>query len=415
MTDDTTNNGDMTHDDTTNERRTYRRRKVLAGLGAAGAAGLAGCGGLGGDSQTETGGDGGGGGGGGGGGSGDDDAIGAAFDEFRGSGPLAQGRGDIGGTRIADLPNLSGELTIYLGGGEGGLYRDLLAKFEQIYPEFSYQARESGTADAANTIISEGPATPADVFWSVDAGSLAAVSAERLAATLPSEVVEPVSEEFHPDDTWIGTAGRARAVPYNTNELSEDDIPDGVMEFPEFEGFQGAIGWAPTYGAFQSFVTAMRLIEGEDATREWLQGMLDAGVTEFNNEFLVSNSVADGALNGGFANHYYALRVQAARPNAPIELAFTSGDAGGLINVAGASVLSASQNQELAFTFVRHLLSAEAQEFFATRTYGYPMVGEVPPVGGLPPVSELDPPSIDLRELSNIQPTLDLMRDVGVL
>ncbi|MFC7068838.1 extracellular solute-binding protein [Halobaculum lipolyticum] len=397
----------MTDDDTTNGRRTYRRRKVLAGLGAAGAAGLAGCGALGGDSGTETGGagrttDG-------------EDSVGAAFEEFRGSGPLAEGRADVGGTRIADLPNLSGELTIYLGGGEGGLYRDLLARFERIYPDFTYNAREAGTADTANTIISEGAATPADVFWSVDAGSLAAVANEGLTASLPSEVVDPVPDEFHPDDSWVGTAGRARAVPYNTDELSAEDVPDDVMAFPEVEGFRNAIGWAPTYGAFQSFITAMRLIEGEDATREWLRGMLDAGVTEYNNEFLVSNSVADGALNAGFANHYYALRVQAARPNAPIDLAFTSGDAGGLINVAGAAVTAASQNQDLAFTFVRHLLSAEAQEFFATRTYAYPMVGDIPPVGGLPPVSELNPPSIDLNELSNIQPTLDLMREVGVL
>ncbi|WP_277555977.1 extracellular solute-binding protein [Halobaculum limi] len=397
----------------TDERRTYRRRKVLASLGVAGAAGLAGCNGvLGGGEETSSGG------GGGGGGTGSDsgeDAIGAAFEEFRGSGPLAQGRSDVGGTRIEDLPNLSGSLTIYLGGGEGGLYRDLLAKFGQIYPDFEYQVREAGTADAANTIISEGAATPADVFWSVDAGSLAAVANEGLTAGLPAEVIDPVPEEFHPDDQWVGVAGRARAIPYNTAELSEDDVPDSVMDFPESQALANAVGWAPTYGAFQSFVTAMRLIEGEDDTRAWLQGMLDAGVTEFSNEFLVSNAVADGALNAGFANHYYALRVQAARPNAPLDLAFTSGDAGALINAAGAQVLSASQNQELAFTFLRHLLSAEAQEFFATRTYAYPMVEDIAPVGGLPPVGELNPPSIDLNELSNIQPTLELMREVGVL
>ncbi|WP_435064366.1 extracellular solute-binding protein [Halobaculum sp. EA56] len=412
MTDDTTDT-DMTHDDThTDGRRAYGRRKVLAGLGAAGAAGLAGCNGvLGGDDS----GGGGGGAGGGGAGNGTGDSVGAAFDDFRGSGPLASGRGQLGGTRIEDLPNLSGELTVYLGGGEGGLYRDLVARFRDIYPDFDPQLRESGTADAANTIISEGSATPADVFWSVDAGSLAAVANEGLTAELPGEVVDPVPEEFHPEDQWVGTAGRARAVPYNTAELSRDDVPDSVMEFPETEAFRDAIGWAPTYGAFQSFVTAMRIIEGEEATREWLRGMLDAGVTEFNNEFLVSNAVADGALDAGFANHYYALRVQAARPNAPIDLAFTSGDAGALINAAGAAVLSASQNQELAFDFLRHLLSAEAQEFFATRTYAYPMIPGVPPVGGLPTIDELNPPSIDLTELSNIQPTLELMRDVGVL
>ena len=403
---------DDTNDDTTDGRRTCRRRRVLAGLGAAGVAGLAGCNGVG-DDGTETGTESGN--GTATGTAGNEDAIGAAFDDFRGSGPLAEGRSDVGGTRIADLPNLSGELTIYLGGGEGGLYRDLIARFREIYPDFEPKLRESATSDAANTLINEGSATPADGFWSVDAGSLSAVADEGLTATLPGEVVEAVPEEFHPDDRWVGTAGRARAVPYNTSELSDGDVPDSVMSFPESEALANAVGWAPTYGAFQAFVTAMRLVEGEEATREWLRGMLDAGVAEYNNEFLVSNAVADGGLGAGFANHYYALRVQAARPDAPVDLAFTGGDAGALINAAGAEVLSASENTESAFAFVRHLLSAEAQEFFATRTYAYPMVAEIPPVGGLPPIDELNPPSVDLTELSNIQPTLELMRDVGVL
>ena len=391
------------------EDRRVGRREVLAALGTAGVVSVAGCGSAPGnetetdtDANTDT-------------DSSDGSDADASFGEFRGSGPLAEERGAVGGTPIADLPDLSGDLTVYLGGGEGGLYRDLVARLQEIYPDFNPQLREAGTADAANTIISEGEATPADVFWSVDAGSLAAVANEGLAATLPENVTESVPEEFHPDDTWVGTAGRARAIPYNTDELSADGVPDRVLDFPDTEAFTDAIGWAPTYGAFQSFVTAMRLIEGESATREWLQGMLDSGVTEYNNEFLVSNSVADGGLNAGFANHYYALRVQAARPNAPLDLAFTSGDAGALINAAGAAVLSASGRQERSFTFIRHLLSAEAQEFFATRTYAYPMVGDIPPVGGLPPISELNPPSIDLNELSNIQPTLELMREVGVL
>lgn len=383
------------------DRRALDRRTFLASVGTAGAAGLAGCSGLpfGGGTPTENG---------GGGGS-------AAFSDFRGSGPLIEGRSDLGGTRIEDLPALSGELVIYLGGGESGLYRDLLDRLRQIYPDFRPVARDYGTAEGANTIISEAEASPADVFWSVDAGSLSAVANEGLTASLPSEVVEPVPEEFHPDDLWVGTAGRARAVPYNTNELSAEDVPDSVMDFPASSALADGIGWAPTYGAFQAFVTAMRLIEGEDATRQWLSAMLDAGASEYNNEFLVSNAVADGELRAGFANHYYALRVQASRPNAPLDLAFTSGDAGALINTAGAAVLSASPKKELANNFVRHLLSAEAQEFFATHTYAYPMIPGIPPVGGLPTIDELNPPSVDLSKLSDIQPTLELMREVGVL
>lgn len=386
----------------TDEPTSKRRRRLLGTLASAGLVGVAGCGG---DSETPTE---------GGSTEGNRTSGTADFSSFRGSGALAEGRSDIGGTRIEELPALDGELTIYLGGGEGGLYRDLIGMLEDIYPDFEATPRESGTADAANTIITEGASTPADVFWSVDAGSLAAVAAEDLTAELPSEVTDPVPDEFHPNSEWVGTAGRARAIPYNTEALSESDIPDDVMALPE-SSITSNMGWAPTYGAFQAFITTMRITEGEKATRQWLQAMVDGGISEYKNEFFVANAVADGELQAGFANHYYALRVQAARPNAPIDLAFTSGDAGALINVAGAAVLSASPQQELAANFVRHLLSAEAQEYFATRAYAYPMVPGVPPVGGLPTIDELNPPKFDLARLSEIGPTVDLMRDVGIL
>jgi iron(III) transport system substrate-binding protein len=253
------------------------------------------------------------------------------------------------------------------------------------------------------------------VFWSVDAGSVGAVADAGLTTALPGDVLDPVPAAFHPTDQWVGTAGRARAVPYNTDRLSADDVPDSVMAFPDAPALADATGWAPTYGAFQAFVTAMRVLEGRDRTAAWLRGMVDAGVADYRDEFLVSNAVAAGEVAAGLANHYYALRVQASRPDAPIDLAFTAGDAGALVNVAAAAVLAPSDAGDLARTFVRHLLTVEAQEFFATRTYAYPTIPGVPPVGGLPPIDELDPPTLDLAELSDVQPTLELLRETGVL
>ncbi|PSP80952.1 iron ABC transporter substrate-binding protein [Halobacteriales archaeon QS_4_69_225] len=371
------------------------RRRFLGAAASVGAVGLAGCNGLTGDSTDEP--------------------RQVNFAEFRGSGPFVEERPVLSGDRIADLPDLEGELEVYLGGGESGLYRDLIALLDDVYPEFDAQIRGFGAAEAANTILTEGESTPADVFWSVDAGSVGAVADEGLTATLPAEVVDPVPEEFRPNDEWVGTAGRARAVPYNTDMLSATDVPDSVMAFPETPALSDAMGWAPTYSAFQAFVTAMRVLEGRDRTETWLRGMVDAGVSEYNDEFLVSNAVAEGEIAAGFANHYYALRVKASRPEAPLELAFTNGDAGALINVAAAAQLAPSDNGDLAQTFIHHLLTVEAQEFFATRTYGYPMLPGVPPVGGLPPVDELNPPTLDLAELSEVQPTLELLRETDVL
>jgi len=338
-------------------------------------------------------------------------------DSFQGSGPLAEERPELSGTRIEDLPDLSGTLNIYIGGGEGGLYLDLLERLGSIYPDFNPKPLSASSAQLANTIVeeSQGGSSPADLFWAVDAGSLAYVSEQDITVELPSNVTDPVPESFHPNDQWVGVAGRARSIPYNTEALSADDIPNDVLAFPDTDALAGSMGWAPTYGAFQSFVTAMRLLKGEEETKQWLRGMVDANVTEYPDEFLTSNAVADGEIAAGFANHYYVLRVKAARPNAPIDLTFTSGDAASLINVSGAQILKGSEKQDLAANFISHLLTVEAQEFFATTAYAYPMIPGVPPVGGLPPIDELNPPELDLQKLSNIEPTLRLMRDVGVL
>jgi iron(III) transport system substrate-binding protein len=144
--------------------------------------------------------------------------------------------------------------------------------------------------------------------------------------------------------------------------------------------------------------------------------MLDLGVQEYSDEFLVSQAVADGEISAGFANHYYIQRVLAGRPGAPISTAFTEGDAGSIFNVAGALTLDTADDDTLANNFVRHLLSAEAQDYFARETFEYPLVSGVEPVGRLPSIDELNPPEgVDLAELSDLEATIDLLREVGVL
>jgi iron(III) transport system substrate-binding protein len=253
------------------------------------------------------------------------------------------------------------------------------------------------------------------VFWSVDAGSLGVVAKRNATVGLPQRVVESVPQQFHPREDWVGVAGRARSIPYNTDQLDRSQIPNDVLAFTNANVLQGNMGWAPSYGAFQAFVTAMRLLTSSGRTKRWLNGMQEQGTQTYPDEFLVSNAVADGEIAAGFANHYYALRVQAARPDAPIDLAFTNGGPGALINVSGAEIIEGTQQQQLATNFIHHLLTVEAQEFFATRAFGYPMLPGVPPVGGLPTIDELQPPQLDLARLSDLQPTLRLMREVGVL
>jgi len=380
--------------------RRYGRRELLATTAVGAAAATAGCASLNPFS----------------GGNGSENEL--AIGDFRGSGPFVSGRPAPEGTSMDDLDDLSGSLSIYIGGGEGGLYRGLIELLEEKYDDFDASLNSAPSTQLANTIIQEkgNGQSRADVFWSIDASSLGLVANEGYAAELSGDVRDPVPSELQDGEgRWVGVAGRARAIPYNANEFGESDIPSDVTAFANQDRFAGAMGWGPTYGAFKSFVTAMRIMEGRDATKSWLEGMLAQDVEEFRDEYFVSRGVNNGAVSAGFANHYYALRVQAANEDPAVKLAFTENDAGALINVSGVEVIEGTQNAELAELFARHLLTAEAQEFFATRAYAYPMISGVQPVGDLPTIDELNPPEVDLTELSDLEPTLELMRDVGVL
>jgi iron(III) transport system substrate-binding protein len=320
-----------------------------------------------------------------------------------------------GGTPMAELPDLSGDLMVYSGRHEW-LVGDLLSYVEAQYDDFSITPRYESSQNLANKILTAGDASKADVFYSVNAGALGQLAAEGRTLGLPDAVLDMVPDAYQADDGgWTGVSGRARTVPYNTNRLDASAVPNDVEAFPKRDAFENAMGWAPGYGSFQAFVTAMRVLRGPEATKEWLKGMLDAGVKRYGNEQLVAQAVADGEISLGFTNHYYVQRVLANDPDAPVATAFTRNDAGAIFNVAGAAVVDTAGDRSLAENFVRHLLSAEAQEYFAVQTFEYPLVPEVEPVGDLPPVDELQPPeNFDLTTLSDLEPTLKLMRDVGI-
>ena len=342
-----------------------------------------------------------------GGGGGGDDGPGLI-----GSG--REGRDAPGGTPMSEMPDLSGSLTLYSGRGEP-LVGELVSHIEDLYDDFSIEAKYNSSTDLVNQITEEGDASPADVFFSVNAGSLGVLADAGMAATLPDEVASTVDTAYRDDDNqWVGTSGRARTIPYNTDQFSEEDVPNDISAFPDADQFQDVMGWAPSYGSFQAFVTAMRILNGDEETKAWLEGMIDQGVEPYSDEFTVARRIADGELGAGFTNHYYIQRVVDNRDDPPIATAFTEGDAGAIFNVAGAAVVSATDQSELAANFVRHLLSAEAQEYFATTTYEYPLIPEVEPVGELPSVDELNSPELDLTKLSDLGPTLELMREAGI-
>jgi iron(III) transport system substrate-binding protein len=83
--------------------------------------------------------------------------------------------------------------------------------------------------------------------------------------------------------------------------------------------------------------------------------------------------------------------------------------------VSGVGVLASSENQDAALRLAEFLVSEVGQQYFASRTYEYPVVQGVTTHPALVPLSEIDAPAIDLKDLADLEGTLDLLRDAGVL
>lgn len=276
------------------------------------------------------------------------------------------------------------------------------------------EVRFGETAALAAQIVEEGENSPADVFFAQDAGALGAIEAEGRFEKLPAATLERVPARFRSrTGEWVGTSGRARVIAYG-GDVDPDELPDSVLDLTD-EEWQGRVGWAPINGSFQAFITAMRLTEGEDVARDFVEGMLANGVQPYENNIAIRDAIAAGEIDLGLINHYYVAQAKAEDPDYPVEIHFPPDDLGSMVNVAGVGVLAGSDQVEEAEAFVDFLLSREAQEFFASTTEEYPLIDGVEADPSLVPLDEIPHPALDLSEIDDLEGTLELLQSSGAL
>lgn len=305
-------------------------------------------------------------------------------------------------------------LTVYSGRSEG-LIGPILEQFT-AETGIQVEVRYGSTAEMAAMILEEGDNSPADVYIAQDAGALGALAQAGRLAALPSDVLERVPAQYESaDGLWVGISGRARALVYNTEMITPEELPASILELTDPK-WAGLVGWAPANGSFQSHVTAMRQIVGEDATRAWLEGMVTNGTIGFENNDAITQAVIDGEFPVGLVNHYYVYEFKEQYPDAPIAVYyFPNGDIGTLLNVAGAGVLNTSEKPGLSQRLLLYLLGNNAQSYFTNTTAEYPLTAGVPANPEVTPLDQIQVVNIDLSSLADLQGTLDLLSQVGAL
>lgn len=278
------------------------------------------------------------------------------------------------------------------------------------------ETRYAGSGELAAQLVTEGDRSPADVFLSQDAGALGAVSKAGLLAPVDAETLRAVPAQFSAaDGTWVGVSGRARVLVYNPSLApNPPNTIDGLLA-PEWKG---KIGFAPGNASWQSFVTGLRVIRGEDGAAQWLRAFKAQDPQAFENNVAVRDAVDSGQIALGLVNHYYLyelIHTKGADAVTAKNMFMAPGDPGGLINVAGVAVLKSAPNPEGAQAFAAYLVGESAQKYFAEETAEYPLLAGVATSAEMPPLGDLQPPAVDLSQLDDIEATQELLVETGLL
>ena len=319
--------------------------------------------------------------------------------------PLLGGCGMIGGP----------DLVIY-----NAQHEELMTEIVPLFEEetgLDVELRSGKDLELANQLVAEGEESPADVFVTENSPAMSIVDNEGLFTKVSDEALDDIPGEYVPSSqNWTGILARSTVVMYNTDQSSADDMPDSILDFAEPE-WDGRISFSPSGADFQAIVSAVLESEGEDATREWLEGLAANG-EELQNNLVVMQAVNAGDVEAGIAYHYYWYRDQqesGADSDSSELYFFGDQDPGAFVSISGAGVLASSEHQSDAQRFVEFLTSTDGQQAMAdSYALEYPLNPEATLDPAVKPFDELEPPEIDPASLNGPKVT-ELMTEAGLL
>src|SRR4051794_3694981 len=279
------------------------------------------------------------------------------------------------------------------------------------------ELRNGSDLELANQLVEEGDGSPADVFLTENSPAMTLVDGKSLLAKLPSTTLDRIPDQYRPDDgEWTGFAARSTVLVYNTDQLSEKELPGSLLDLAKPE-WKDRISFSPTGADFQAIVSAVLATQGEQATRDWLAGLKANGAVYDGNN-VVLESVNSGEVPAGVIYHYYWYRDQEeAGENSDSSRLhfFGKQDPGAFVSVSGAGVLKSSDDAPDARKFVDYLTSKEGQQVIAdSYALEYTLNPQVTLDRDVKPLSELQPPAVDVSDLNGPK-VVSLMQEAGFL
>jgi iron(III) transport system substrate-binding protein len=327
----------------------------------------------------------------------------------------------------------SDQLVVYSGRSQALV--DQLVEDFKAQTDIDIEVRYGNDAELLAVMNEEGDQSPADVYWANTTGALAQASQQGKLVQLPDSIITKPASYQSSSGEWVPVTVRFRVLAYNPEAVDPEDLPESVLDLPSHSELEGRVGWTPTYSSFYDFITALRVTEGDDTARNWLQDMQDINPKSYSSNTPMVQAIMAGEIDVGLTNHYYVIQTKHGgaegyfedhehygedEPDASANIEtyhFAKGDIGNLALVTGASELKTADNPELVHRFLSFLLSKQAQEYAAESVNEYPVIREASLPDYLLEAEEALElsPDYDYEQLKQLEGTLNLLRKVGLI
>lgn len=275
------------------------------------------------------------------------------------------------------------EVNIYSSRNEA-LIKPLLDEFSQETGIKVKLLTGSGSGLIAR-LQTEGENTPADLFLTVDAGSLYLAKQAGLFqaldnATLDKTIPKHLRDKEH---FWYGLSMRARPIFYAVDRVKPEEISD-YMSLAD-EKWKGRICVRSSDNIYnQSMVAALIEHHGEEAVETWAKQLVaNFARKPIGGDRDQIHALASGQCDIAIANTYYFGRMfnsdDAADRDATkkVAIAWPAQDSYGThVNVSGIGLSQYAKNKENAIKLMEFLSKKSSQTWYAQANSEYPVSAE---------------------------------------
>lgn len=237
-----------------------------------------------------------------------------------------------------------------------------------------------GDAELRERLQTEGEATLADVFMTVDAANLQLAADEGLLQPLESELLEEAVPDNlrNPDGLWFGLSKRVRTIMYHPDRVDPAEL--STYEDLADPRWSGRLCMRNSVNVYtQSLVASLIANNGYDQALEVVRGWVANDVEIINSDTEILKTIAAGGCDVGITNDYYLARLLAEDPEFPVLPFWANQDGRGVhVNISGAGVTANADDPEAARSLIEWL-ATDGQESFVYGNYEYPVNPDVAP------------------------------------